>query len=220
MPAPFKMKHRAEIAALLRQRKFAFSGTIGLAVLLLLGPFVLIPVAIEMSASLPAKNAMASPSQAPARTASPYHDPNWAGGLESPRALARLAMPQGGPLTSASYTSGFDEKAAGLEPLPATPLLKLTQPHDPQACPDDLNCSFRAVRSFSLPPRRPAATVAAVKQIKTASTPASKSGGFSLPLLPTHLSWPSPHIDLPTANSLLKPFAFVSNTVVGFVKKL
>ncbi|MHB8884802.1 MAG: hypothetical protein ACYC5H_06900 [Methylovirgula sp.] len=225
MAAPFKMKHRAEFAALLRRRKFAFAGIIGVAVLLLLlGPFVLAPIAFEMFASLTkAKSALAPHSQAMPRAASPWRDPSWAGGLESPHSLARLASPRAEPLTSASYTSGFDEKAAGLGPLPPeTPLLRLTQ-RDPRACPDDLNCSFRSAQS-SLPPRRPIATPAVFQHVKTVplseTASASKSSGFSLPLLPVRLTWAAPRLQLPTANSLLKPFAFVSNTVVGFVKKL
>ncbi|QXX73556.1 hypothetical protein [Methylovirgula sp. HY1] len=225
MSAPFKMKHRAELAALLGRRKLAFSGIIGVAVLLLLlGPFVLTPIAFEMFVTLKkAKSAMAPHFQTAARAASPWRDPSWAGGLESPHGLARLASPREEPLTSASYTSGFDEKAAGLGPLPPeTPLLRLTQ-RDPRACPDDLNCSFRSAQG-SLPPRRPIVATAVFEHVKTASLPetaaASKSSGFSLPLLPVRLSWPAPHLQLPTATSLLKPFAFVSNTVVGFVKKL
>ena len=225
MPAPSKMKHRAEIAALLQRRKLAFSGIIGLAALLLLGPLVLSPVAFEMFASLRHKTPLASKSQTTPGSASPWRDPSWAGGLESPRSAEQLATSTEvtEPLTSASYTSGFDEKAAGLEPLPpAAPLLRLAQPHDSRACPDDLNCAFRAARGTNLPPRRPAATPVVFKHVKTASVPASASqpGGFALPLLPARIAWPSPHFSLPTANSLLTPFAFVSNTVVSFVKKL
>lgn len=233
MPASFKMTHLAEIAARLRPRKLAVLGMMSLAaMLLLLGPLVLTPAAFKMFAASTAENARAAHSQVQPGVlvqpgvqvqpgvASPWRDPHWAGGLESLRSKARSASASDEPLTSASYTSGFDEKAAGLAPLPPeTPLLRFAQAHDPRACPDDLNCSFRTPKGAGLsPPRRPVATPTVFKHVQTDSP--SQPSGLTLPLLPVRLSWPSPHLSLPTANSWLQPFAFVSNTVVGFVKKL
>ncbi len=214
MPAPFKMKHLAEIAASLRRRKLAVSGVVALMAVLLLGPLVLKPAALQIGTSPLATN----------RPASTWRDPGWAGGLEPPQADGRLTLSgqTAKPLTSASYTSGFDKRAAGLDPLPpARAAVGLLPPPDPRACPDDLNCSFRTAKPGALapppppPPPPPAITTAALESAKP-----PPRAGFSLPVLPAYLRLPSPHLSLPSPNSLLKPFAFVGNTVVGLVKKL
>lgn len=151
---------------------------------------------------------------------------DWAGsfvpdGGDSPETAAQVATygPREAPLSSSDYTSGFDEHAAGLGPLPASKgPLKLVQPRDNRLCPDDLNCTFRpsASKMSVLPPRRK--FVEADADAAKASAP-PKPNGLALLTANLHLPIHFPN-RWPSANSLFKPFTSVSNTVVGFVKKL
>jgi len=205
MLAPLKLKPFAETAGS-RGQALAFAAGAAFATVVLVGSFVMAPAAVQLFHS------------SKSVSATDWRDPNWAGGLESPRTQAQSAAAETArkPLTSASYTSGFDEKAEGLGPLPPEhPVLRLAQPHNPMACPEDLNCSFRTAKG-PLPPRRQTAA----PDLKQAKTEAAQRNGFTLPLLPTHLNLPAPHLSLPSADALLTPFTYVGNTVAGFVKKL
>lgn len=214
MSASFKITRVAESAAHLRHHRLALSGIIALTLALLLGSTVLTPAALQIFAASSAKD---HADLNRTSSASIWEGSPWAGGLESPRpeGQATNARQPEPPVTSASYTSGFDEKAVGLGPLPATAQsMKLAQPRDPRACPDDLNCSFRPAKAGGIPPRRPLAA-ANVEPVKASPPPTG------LALLTANLHLPA-HLPayLPSANTLLKPFTFVGDTVVGFVKKL
>jgi hypothetical protein len=175
-----------------------------LALMALLGSTVLTPAARKVFVASPAKEGsdLTWTGSASIREGSP-----WGDGLRSPQREP--------PLTSATYTSGFDKKAAGLGPLPPeTPPIKLAQTRDPHACPDDLNCSFRPAKAGAVPPRRPL-IVADAEPAKASQAPTG------LALLTASLHWPAQLPGyLPTPNTLLTPFTFVGNTVVGLVKKL
>jgi hypothetical protein len=133
----------------------------------------------------------------------------------------RIYGPKEAPLSSADYTSGFDQNAAGLGPLPASrEPLRIAQPRDSRFCPDDLNCTFRPAKAAALPSHRSkliAVEANAADPVKPAPPP--QPSGFAMLTanlrLPIHLPnrWPTP-------NTLLTPFQSVSNTVAGFVKKL
>jgi hypothetical protein len=215
MPASSKISSPTGIAAILRQHWRAFSGAVVLA-LLLLGTAVVNPAALQIFA-LPGVERVHV-----AAVAAAMPDPSgshWAGNLESPQAppkahLPTISQPEA-PLTSAAYTSGFDRRAVGLGPLPPeAPSIKIVQPRDPHACPNDLNCSFRPVKAGAVAPQRPVVMAANTDAIKTAPPPTG------LALLTARLHLPT---NLPSANTLLKPFTFVGNignSVAGFVKKL
>jgi hypothetical protein len=169
----------------------AFSSTITLVAMLAFGPVVPRPVLWQI---------MAVPLVSPAESGP---DSPWAGHLESPAAQDTKAPTK--PLTSASYTSGFDKAAAGLAPEPPSPPAKL-QASDERACPDGLNCSFRKVTM--LPPRPPAESMAVASAAPIAQ---STRHPFSLAAFTPHF---------PPPNTLLKPFTFVADTFTGLIKKL
>jgi hypothetical protein len=145
----------------------------------------------------------------------------WAGHLEAPGANGAAA---GRPLTSASYTTGFNTAAA--LPLPAPAPAKVAV-EDPSACPADLNCTFRPKLTAALPPPRPL-TIAADAQ----SAPAHRVAAPAAPQQaekpladdqhadkkPSGIARWLPH--LPPARTLLKPFTFVANAVGGLIPKL
>ncbi len=121
---------------------------------------------------------------------------DWAGHLERPAERA-AAAPE--PLTSASYTTGFDKAAvAPLSPVRA-PLVR-----DSDACPSALNCAFRTAQGAPRPAVAPAPIAPVV-----APAPPANPGPFAA--LASRL--PAPQI-------LLKPFGFVADTFTGLVKKL
>lgn len=235
MPAPFKMKSVAVIvSSLRRRRKLGRFGSSSL-----LAVMVLVPAALAASAwhiagpSLDQGGSaqMAAHSQpihsallnlgphALALRASAPRSSSWAGGLEPTQSEKRssAAREPKQPITSASYTSGFDKKVAGLDPLPrAQSSASLAQARDPRACPRDLNCSFRSMKvvAVSAPPLHQRAAPVD-PEIAKAKKP--ETGGFSL--FAAHLRLPSPP-HLPSANILLKPFTFVGTTFAHFVKKM
>jgi hypothetical protein len=152
-------------------------------------------------------------------------DSTWAGDLEPPRASVSAT---GRPLTSASYTTGFDTAAA--LPLPVAPAAKLTV-EDPNACPADLNCTFRPRMPAVLPPPRPAlaayvstlpapARRAATLQPHQIPPAAAKQSAGLMPAdtKPMGLARWIPH--LPAAHTLLTPFAFVANAMGRLIPKL
>ncbi len=154
MSAPFNIIRLAGSAAHLRHHRLALSGIIALTLALGLGSTVLTPAALRIFASSSAKDHTDLNGTGSALI---WDGSPWAGGLELPRPEGQATNPrQPEPLTSASYTSGFDKEAAGLGPLPAkAPPMKLAQPRDPRVCPDDLNCSFRPAKAGGVPPPRP-----------------------------------------------------------------
>jgi len=135
--------------------------------------------------------------------------------------------PRKAQLSSADYTSGFDQNAAGLGPLPASKeALRIAQPRDTLLCPDDLNCTFRpAARGAALPSHR--SKLIAVDANGTGDVapdpakpaPLPQPSGLAMLTANLHLPIPLPN-RWPTPNTLLKPFQSVSNTVAGFVKKM
>jgi hypothetical protein len=153
-------------------------------------------------------------------------DSTWAGDLEPPGASTSATSR---PLTSASYTTGFDTAAA--LPLPVASPVKLTV-EDPNACPADLNCTFRPRLPAILPPPHPALAVAVASvpaptrriaaMLQPHQTPpaAAKQSAGPMPTdkNPTGLARWLPH--LPAAHTLLKPFAFVANAMGGLIPKL
>ncbi len=145
----------------------------------------------------------------------------WAGHLENP---AEKPAPVSAPLTSASYTSGFDKVAAGLAPEPAPP--KPQQDIDNAlACPAGLNCAFRTVKAAPEPPNPPATAVATANVGATPSTaPASAGAAPVASVAPPARNHPNAFgaivSRLPSPRLLLKPFTFVAETFTGLVKKL
>lgn len=137
--------------------------------------------------------------------------------------------PRKAQLSSADYTSGFDQNAAGLGPLPASKeALRIAQPRDTLLCPDDLNCTFRpAAKGAALPSHRSkliavdananGAGDVAADPAKPAPQP--QPSGLAMLTANLHLPIRLPN-RWPTPNTLLKPFQSVSNTVAGFVKKM
>lgn len=200
MPMALTTKHLVETAASLRRHKLAAMGLVALALALV--PFALYGLGHPISSASTQSSASSS-----SKTAMSAHmtmgKPDmsaWAGQLESARRAAKSAanLPAA---TSASYTSGFNKKS--VDPLP--PVAQANQPHNPRACPTDLNCAFRSGKRTASLRHRPKRVMARLGQ--------DHSMHWGLDLLPVHLSLPSP-------NNLLKPFTFVSDKVVGFVKKL
>lgn len=237
MPASWKIAPSAERTAEVRRTALAVAAVAALILGVAAATAVMSPAAMQIFA-IPATHRAPPPAAVanPAQTQDPAASP-WAGGLESPQ--SRKLGPERPALTSAAYTTGFDRRAAGLGPLPPeSPAIKLTQPRDPRACPDDLNCSFRPLKSAAAapaaatppagapsvtPPRRP---IVAAPEPAPDPTKQPQPAGFAL--LTSHLHLPPylvPYV--PSAKVLLKPFNFVgnlgnsvSNSVVGFVKKL
>lgn len=243
MQALFQKNRLAGKAAGLQRHKLAIWGLGGLAAASLFVSGLLVLHAPGEPLSVQDHSQLSFRHVASQRQDARWGSSRWAGGLEEPGGRTAQATQHDQPLTSASYTSGFDKKAVGLGPLPQIAQAEKSRPaSDPLACPDDLNCSFRPARAggVAIQHRFPASNVAsagngangAVRpglfhepqkagQTDKASQPEHPNGfalltNFKFPThLPTHLP-----TKLPPASTLLKPFTFVSNTVVGFVKKL
>ncbi len=127
---------------------------------------------------------------------------DWAGHLESPAEHA-AAVPT--PLTSASYTTGFDKAAVA----PLSPVREPQQSvRDPNACPSDLNCAFRTAQGAPRPPVAPSPIAPSIAPVAVPAPP-TNPGPFAA--LASRL--PAPHM-------LLKPFVFVADTFSGLIKKL
>jgi len=187
-----KIEQLREIRGRLPQARLALTAMISLVAMLAFGSVMPKPALWHF---------LASPSALPGA-----EQQAWAGHLANP---GTAEQPATQPLTSASYTSGFDKAAAGLAPAPVSPA-KPHEARDPRACPDDLSCSFRTAKV--VPPRRsPAGAVAAASAApdvaQSAAPPAAHPSGLEA------LRMPSPH-------TLLKPFTFVADTFTGFIKKL
>ncbi len=183
----------------LPQRGLVLSGTLALAGLALAFAPVLPRPGIWQVLQTPA----ATPAVAGTNSTNSANS-NWAGHLESPGAGAPATEGVSQKLTSASYTTGFNTADAG--PLPAAAPPKAVAAHDPNACPDDLNCAFRS---------KPSATAA---RPQTAGLSASIHAAQHQGKKPAGLAAFMPH--LPSAHTLLKPFAFVANTFGGLIHKL
>ncbi len=191
MSAPSKIEQLREIRERLPQAALPLTAMITVIALLAFGP--VIPQAALW-------HFMAPPPTSPATKVQP-----WAGHLENPAVAEPSAATK--PLTSASYTSGFDKAAARVAPESVLPA-KSQQTRDPRACPDGMNCSFRTANV--VPPRRPpdaATSVPAAPAAATEAAPPPHRSDFA------GLSLPSPH-------TLLKPFTFVADTFTGFIRKL
>jgi len=129
----------------------------------------------------------------------------WAGHLESPGAAGTAASGRSQKPTSASYTTGFN--VADAEPLPAV-APKVVPTHDPDACPNNLNCAFRPKPGAARP------------QMAAASTPPAHAARPPHPETkqPTGISAFMPK--MPSTDTLMKPFAFVANAFGGLMHKL
>lgn len=205
MPAP-KMKQLRKIRGPLPQVGLALTAMITVVALLAFGPVM--PQAGLWHFVVPPMASPATKLQA------------WVGHLENP---AGQSQPATQPLTSASYTSGFDKTAAGLT-LESIAPAKPQQTRDPRACPDGLNCSFRT--AGAVPPRRPPDSAAS---IQVAGAPPT-SAADDLP--PADVGPPPPQpashpnglaaftSELASPHTLLKPFTFVANTFTGFMRRL
>jgi hypothetical protein len=200
----------------LTQRGVVLSGGVALAAsLLAFAPILPVPAFWQML-----KTQAAAPNS------------TWAGHLETPGADGGDS---GRPLTSASYTTGFN-KSASL-PLPAAAPAKIAV-EDPNACPADLHCTFRPKINAVLPPPRPpmlaaraTATQAPAHRVAALQQPASRSSEkLQTPNKPQPapvqqaenkpkgLARWLPH--LPPARTLLRPFTFVANAVGSLIPKL
>jgi hypothetical protein len=185
MSAPSKMEQFRDIRTRLPQASLALPAMVPLIALLAFGP-VVPKTALWHLTSVP-----------------PARDQTWVGNLANPAMAEQSRSPQ--PLTSASYTSGFDKTAADLTPEPIP--IKSAQARNASACPKDFNCSFRMAKTSS-PPQPQAASITAAP-IAIAAPEPSDASGFAA--LTSRL--PSPH-------TLLKPFTFVADTFTGFIRKL
>jgi hypothetical protein len=213
MSAPSKIEQLRDIRGRLPRVGVALTAMIAVIALLAFGPVM--PRAGVWRFMVPPPASPAAKLQA------------WAGYLENP---AEQSEPSTEPLTSASYTSGFDKAAAGLAPE-SVPTTKSQQTRDPRACPDGLNCSFRT--ASAVPPRRPPDN-----SVAAASAPPPPAASDVPPAVPDDLppadvgtpavSPPAPHpsglaaltSELPSPHTLLRPFTFVANTFTGFIRKL
>jgi hypothetical protein len=209
MPVPSKIEQFREIKGRLPQVGLALTAMTTVVALLAFGPVM--PQAGLWHFIAPPAASSATKLQA------------WVGHLENP---AQQSPPATQPLTSASYTSGFDKAAAGLAPE-SVASTKPQQTPDPRACPDGLNCSFRT--TAAVPPRRPPDNATPV--VAAASAPASPAA-IDLPLPPADVGPPAPQpaphqnglatltSQLTSPHTLMKPFAFVANTFTGFMRRL
>lgn len=150
--------------------------------------------------------AFAMPKSASWHSVSASKDQVWAGHLEAPVvALMGAPGPVAEPLTSASYTSGFDRTA--FDKTIAAPAAPSKEPQqqvrDPNACPTDLNCAFRmpALRSTGIAAAAPTPIAQPVQH----SNPNAFTA-FASRLRPPRV--------------LLQPFTFVADTFTGLIKKL
>jgi hypothetical protein len=144
--------------------------------------------------------------QAPAvAPAAAQTNSTWAGHLESPGASGTAASLGSQRPTSASYTTGFNLADAG--PLPAV-APKAAAAHDLNACPNNLNCAFRPKPGAVRP------------QMAAASTPAAPAVTLPRPEVkqPTGISAFIPQ--MPSTDTLMKPFAFVANAFGGLMHGL
>jgi len=240
MPALFKLNRLAETAAGLQRHKLAVCGIGALALTgLLASSLLMLPSRSGAALSATDHGHFSFRRVASLQPGARWDNSPWAGSLEVPAGQATDAAQSEPPVTSASYTSGFDKKAVGLGPLPRTAqVTKAASARNPLACPDDLNCSFRPAKAGGVairhhgPASDTASTGANANSVANAGNSASgpktaphgtaaqpdRPSGFALLTsfhFPTHLP-----THLPSASTLLTPFTFVSNTVVGFVKKL
>lgn len=241
MQALFQKNRLAGKVASLQRHKLAICGLGGLAAASLLASSLLVLHVSGASLSPPDHSQLSFRHVATQRPDPRWGSSPWVGGLEQPAGQTAQAAQHEQSLTSASYTSGFDKKAVGLGPLPQMAQVQKSRPaSDPLACPDDLNCSFRPAKAggVAIQHRFPASTVASAGNDGTArpalfnepqkaelpnkASQPEHPNGFALLTnfkFPAHLPTQLP-TKLPSASTLLKPFTFVSNTVVGFVKKL
>jgi hypothetical protein len=239
MQALFQKNRLAGKVASLQRHKLAICGLGCLGAASLLASSLLVLHVSEASLSAPDHGQLSFRHVVTQRPDSRWGSSAWVGGLEQPAGRTSQAAQHEQQLTSASYTSGFDKKAVGLGPLPQMAQVQKPRPAGgPLACPDDLNCSFRPAKAGGVATqhRFPASNVeSASNGANNAVSPglfteppksertgkasqAERPNGFALLTnlrFPTHLP-----TKLPPASTLLKPFTFVSNTVVGFVKKL
>lgn len=210
MSAPSKIEQLREMKGRLPQAALILAAMASVIALLAFGPVIPQPALWHF--------VVPPPAPAPAKVQP------WVGYLENPA----LTDPSAGtkPLTSASYTSGFDKAAAGLVPR-SVPPAKTAQTRDPRTCPDGLNCSFRT--ASVAPPRRPpdAAPSGVAPSLAAVGAPPPPDAGDLPPadVGPPAASPPPPRpsglaIRLPSPHTLLRPFAFVANTFTGFIKKL
>ncbi|MGO9133109.1 MAG: hypothetical protein ACLP8A_03535 [Methylovirgula sp.] len=215
MAMSLKLPRFAETGGRLRQRTVALASVGSFGLMLLFGTAVLVPAQLHHY-SVPAKDRA---DKVPVRTASVDKGSPWTGGLDQHLDGKPQSNPPQ-PLTSASYTTGFDRTAAGLGPLPAPPQPpKLAQTSDPRACPDDLNCAFRPAKAGAVIMPAPRKLVAVAPADAAKATPQPNNFAF----LTANLHWPTPSLPtphLPLAGTLLKPFSFVGDKVADFVKKL
>lgn len=126
----------------------------------------------------------------------------WAGHLESPGAVT-AASDSSQKLTSASYTTGFNVAAA--EPLPAVAPVKAVAAPDSNVCPNGLNCAFRPKPGAARP------QVAALNPpVHAVHHPAEKPSAGIAAFMP----------QMPSTDTLMKPFTFVANAVGGLMHGL
>lgn len=236
MQALFQKNRLIGKAVGLQRHKLAICGLGGLAAASFLGSGLLIFHLSGAPLSGPDHSQLSFRHVASQQPDSRWGNSPWAGGLEEPAGRTAQAAQHEQPLTSASYTSGFDRKAVGLGPLPHMAQVEKQRPAgDALACPDDLNCSFRPAKAGGVAIQHRFPT----SNLESASNGAVRPGLFHEPqkaertgkaaqperpngfALLTNFRFPA-HLPtkLPPASTLLKPFTFVSNTVVGFVKKL
>ncbi len=194
------------LAAGFRQRDLAVASVVSFALMLIAGSAVLSSAGLHRFTIAPSKTYINARPAAPAVK----DDSPWGAAPDS--RLEGQATPQPGvPLTSASYTSGFDKSAAGLGPLP-TP--KPPAQTDARACPDNLNCAFRPAKAGAVALVAPSRKVAIEPPSKPAPQP-NNNNNFAF--LTANLHWPQ---ELPLADNILKPFSYVGDRVADFVKKL
>jgi hypothetical protein len=193
------------LASGFRQRDLAVASVASFALMLIAGSAVLSSAGLHKFVITPSKTYIdARPAVAPAKRDSPW------GAVPDPRLDGQSPAQAGVPLTSASYTTGFDKSAAGLGPLPAMPA-KQPQQTDARLCPDNLNCTFRPAKAGAVALVVPARKIA----LEPPSPPAPQPNNFAF--LTANLHWPQ---QLPLADNILKPFSYVGDRVVDFVKKL
>ena len=145
--------------------------------------------------------------QAPAVTPAAAAQTNspWAGHLESPGASGPAAAGGSQKPTSASYTTGFNVADAG--PLPAI-APKVVPAHDPNACPNNLNCAFRSKSGAARP------------QMAAMRTPPAPAVTLPRPDVKQRTGISAFIPQMPSTDTLIKPFAFVANTFGGLMHKL
>lgn len=206
MALSWKGMNLRALAAGFRQRDLAVASVASFALMLVAGSAVLSSAGLHRFTITPSKTYINARPAAPAVK----DDSPWGAAPDS-RLDGQATTQPGAPLTSASYTSGFDKSAAGLGPLPTPP--KQPTQTDARACPDNLNCAFRPAKAGAValvaPPRK--------VTIEPPSKPAEPQPNNNFAFLTANLHWPP---ELPLANNILKPFSYVGDRVTDFVKKL